>query len=124
MNYQTMKEALKEVQEYSEDSEQLDEGLLSFMRTTAIAMNTQKSVASGKKVQQEARELRNIGNRLSSEKDPADAQKLIAEGYKSLSSLFLHQEEMIRRHTFLTASGSLFSDRAYNLLRKIGKKKR
>lgn len=119
-----MQEALKEVQEYSEDAEQLDEGLLSFMRTSAIAMNTQKSVASGKKVQQEARELRNISNRLSAEKDPADSQKLIAEGYKTLSNLFLHQEEMMRKHTFLTASGSLFSDRAYNLLRKSGKKKR
>ena len=68
--------------------------------------------------------LLHIGNKLSTRKDPEDAQKEVAEGFRTLSDLFLDMEEMMRRQVYLTASGSLFSDRAFNLLRKMEKKRR
>ena len=119
-----MRDALQEMIDNKEDLEQLDESLLGLFRTGAIALNVRKSVQSGKKIQQHARELRNIGNKLSTRKDPEDAQKEVAEGFRTLSDLFLDMEEMMRRQVYLTASGSLFSDRAFNLLRKMEKKRR
>ena len=130
MYKQTMRDALQEIEDNKHHSdnldepEQLDESLLGLLRTGAIALNTRNSVQSGKKIQQHARELKNIGNKLSTRKDPEDIQKEVADGFKTLSDLFLDMEEMMRRQVFLTASGSLFSDRAFNLLRKIERKRR
>ena len=130
MYKQTMREALQEIEDNKhlsdnlDEPEQLDESLLGLLRTGAIALNTRNSVQSGKKIQQHARELRNIGNKLSTRKDPEDIQKEVADGFRTLSDLFLDMEEMMRRQVFLTASGSLFSDRAFNLLRKIERKRR
>ena len=130
MYKQTMRDALQEIEDNKhlsdnlDEPEQLDESLLGLLRTGAIALNTRNSVQSGKKIQQDARELRNIGNKLSTRKDPEDIQKEVADGFKTLSDLFLDMEEMMRRQVFLTASGSLFSDRAFNLLRKIERKRR
>ena len=120
----SMRDALREIADNQEDLEQLDESLLGLLRTGAIALNVRKSVQSGKKIQQHARELRNIGNKLSTRKDPEDAQKEVAEGFRTLSDLFIDMEEMMRRQSYLTASGSLFSDSAYKLLRKIDRKRR
>ena len=130
MYKQTMRDALQEIEDNKhlsdnvDEPEQLDESLLGLLRTGAIALNTRNSVQSGKKIQQHARELKNIGNKLSTRKDPEDIQKEVADGFKTLSDLFLDMEEMMRRQVFLTASGSLFSDRAFNLLRKIERKRR
>ena len=130
MYKQTMRDALQEIEDNKhlsdnlDETEQLDESLLGLLRTGAIALNTRNSVQSGKKIQQHARELKNIGNKLSTRKDPEDIQKEVADGFKTLSDLFLDMEEMMRRQVFLTASGSLFSDRAFNLLRKIERKRR
>lgn len=130
MYKQTMRDALQEIEDNKhlsdnlDEPEQLDESLLGLLRTGAIALNVRKSVQSGKKIQQHARELKNIGNKLSTRKDPEDIQKEVADGFKTLSDLFLDMEEMMRRQVFLTASGSLFSDRAFNLLRKIERKRR
>ena len=129
MYQQSMRDALLEVElnksiPQDDEVEQLDESLLGLLRTGAIAVNVRNSVQSGKKIQQHARELRNIGNKLSTRKDPEDAQKEVAEGFRTLSDLFLDMEEMMRRQSYLTASGSLFSDRAYNILRKLEKKRR
>ena len=61
----SMRDALKEVAEYPEQSEeQLDESLVGLIRTTAITINTAKGLQSGKKVLQHARKLRDIGNDL------------------------------------------------------------
>ena len=129
MYQQSMRDALLEVElnksnPQDDEVEQLDESLLGLLRTGAIAVNVRNSVQSGKKIQQHARELRNIGNKLSTRKDPEDAQKEVAEGFRTLSDLFLDMEEMMRRQSYLTASGSLFSDSAYKLLRKIERKRR
>ena len=130
MYKQTMRDALQEIEDNKhlsdnlDEPEQLDESLLGLLRTGAIALNTRNSVQSGKKIQQHARELKNIGNKLSTRKDPEDIQKEVADGFRTLSDLFLDMEEMMRRQVFLTASGSLFSDRAVNLLRKIERKRR
>ena len=130
MYKQTLRDALQEIEDNKhlsdnlDEPEQLDESLLGLLRTGAIALNTRNSVQSGKKIQQHARELRNIGNKLSTRKDPEDIQKEVADGFRTLSDLFLDMEEMMRRQVFLTASGSLFSDRAFNLLRKIERKRR
>ena len=130
MYQQTMRDALQEIADNqvvsndADEPEQLDESLLGLLRTGAIALNTRNSVQSGKKIQQHARELRNIGNKLSTRKDPEDAQKEVADGFRTLSDLFIDMEEMMRRQVYLTASGSLFSDRAFNLLRKIERKRR
>jgi len=48
--------------------------------------------------------------------------KEVAEAFKTLSDLFLDMEEMMRRQVYLTASGSLFSDRGYNLFWKMERK--
>ena len=130
MYKQTMRDALQEIEDNKhlsdnlDEPEQLDESLLGLLRTGAIALNVRKSVQSGKKIQQHARELRNIGNKLSVQKDPRDALREVAEGFRTLSDLFIDMEEMMRRQSYLTASGSLFSDSAYKLLRKIDRKRR
>ena len=120
----SMRDALQEVADYPEEPEQLDETLLGLLRTTAIAVNVRNSVSSGKKVQSSATELRQIGKRLKRDKTPEDAQKTIAEGFVALSKTFESLEEMLRRNAYISASGGLFSDRTYNLLRKMEKKRR
>ena len=123
----SMKDALQEVANYpegDEEEEQLDESLVGLIRTTAITVNTAKGLQSGKKVQQHARELRSIGNELQRDKTPEDAQKTIAEGFRTLSDLFLNMEDMIRRNSYISASSGLFIDQTYNLLRKSLKKRR
>ena len=128
MYKQTMRDALQEIEDNKhlsdnlDEPEQLDESLLGLLRTGAIALNTRNSVQSGKKIQQHARELKNIGNKLSTRKDPEDIQKEVADGFRTLSDLFLDMEEMMRRQVFLTASGSLFSDRAFNLCGRLREK--
>ena len=120
----SMRDALQEVADYQEEPEQLDESLLGLLRTAAIAVNVRNSVSSGKKVQSSATELRQIGKRLKRDKTPEDAQKTIAEGFVALSKTFESLEEMLRRNAYISASGGLFSDRTYNLLRKMEKKRR
>ena len=44
------------------------------------------------------------------------------EGLGVLSDLFINIEDMIKRNLYISASGGLFSDRTYNLLKKIEKK--
>ena len=110
---------------HPDDLEQLDEvSLLGLLRTGAITINTAKALQSGKKVQQHARELRNIGNDLQRDKTPEDAQKTIAEGFETLSKVLFHMEEMLRRNVYVSASGGLFSDRAYSVLKKMNQKRR
>ena len=122
---QSMSDALKEVSEYSEELEQLDEvSLLGLVRTGAITINTAKALQSGKKVQQHSRELRQVGSELKRDKTPEDAQKTIAEGFETLSKVLFHMEEMLRRNVYVSASGGLFSDRAYSVLKKMNQKRR
>ena len=110
---------------HPEDLEQLDEvSLLGLLRTGVITVNVTKTIQSSKKVQQHARKLRDIGNDLQRDKTPEDAQKTIGEGFRTLSDLFLDMEDMIRRNSYISASGGLFSDRTYNLLRKKLNKRR
>ena len=110
---------------HPEDLEQLDEvSLLGLLRTGIITVNVTKTIQSSKKVQQHARKLRSVGNELQRDKTPEDANKTIAEGFRTLSDLFLDMEDMIRRNSYISASSGLFSDRTYNLLRKSLKKRR
>ena len=109
----------------TEDLEQLDEvSLLGLLRTGLITVNVTKTINTSKKVQQHARKLRSVGNELQRDKTPEDANKTIAEGFRTLSDLFLDIEEMLRRNAYISASGGVFSDRTYNLLRKMEKKRR
>lgn len=119
-----MRTAYEEVKEFSNPEEQLDESLLGFLRTGAIAINTKKSIESGKKIKSSASKLKTIANRLQREDEPEKVNKLHADAFETIADLFIHQEEMIRRHAYLTASGSLFSDSAYKLLRKMERKRR
>ena len=122
---QSMSDALKEVSEYSEELEQLDEvSLLGLVRTGAITINTAKALQSGKKVQQHSRELRQVGAELKRDKTPEDAQKTVAEGFIAIGELFGNLEEMLRRNAYISASGGLFSDRSYSLLKKMQKRRR
>ncbi len=110
---------------YPEDLEQLNEvSLLGLLRTGVITINVTKTINTSKKVQQHARKLRSVGNELQKDKTPENANKTIAEGFRTLSDLFLDMEEMMRRTAFISASGGVFSDRTYNLLRKMEKKRR
>ena len=110
---------------HPEDLEQLDEvSLLGLLRTGAITINTAKALQSGKKVQQHSRELRQVGAELKRDKTPEDAQKTIAEGFETLSKVLFHMEEMLRRNVYVSASGGLFSDRAYSVLKKMNQKRR
>ena len=120
----SMRDALQEVAEYPEEPKQLDESLLGLLRTTAIAVNVRNSVSSGKKVQSSATELRQIGKRLKRDKTPEDAQKTIAEGFVALGELLGNLEEMLRKNAYISASGGLFSDRSYALLKKMQKRRR
>ena len=118
-----MRDALDEVREFSTAEEQLNESLLGFMRTGAIAVNTKKSVDSGKKIKSSATKLKGIANQLSREDEPEKVQKRTADAFEEIAVLFTHLEEMMRRHTYLTASGTLFSDSAYKVLKKIERKR-
>ena len=119
-----MKDALIEVKEFSNDDDKLNESLLGLLRTTAITINVAKTIQSGKKVQQQSRELKQISDRLKVNKTQDDVQKTIADGFSTLSELFINIEDMIKRNSYISASGGLFSDRTYNLLRKIEKRMR
>ena len=117
-----MKDALIEVKEFSNDDDKLNESLIGLLRTTSITVNVAKTIQSGKKVQQKSRELKQISDRLKVNKTQDDAQKTIADGFSVLSDLFNNIEDMIKRNSYISTSGGLFSDRTYNLLRKIEKK--
>ena len=117
-----MRDALIEVKEFSNDNNELDESLIGLLRTTAITVNVAKTIQSGKKVQQQSKELKQISDRLKVNKTKDDVQKTIAEGFIVLSLLFINIEDMIKRNSYTSASGGLFSDRTYNLLRKIEKR--
>ena len=117
-----MRDALIEVKEFSNDNNELDESLIGLLRTTAITVNVAKTIQSGKKVQQQSKELKQISDRLKVNKTKDDVQKTITEGFIVLSLLFINIEDMIKRNSYISASGGLFSDRTYNLLRKIEKR--
>ena len=117
-----MRDALIEVKEFSNDNNELDESLIGLLRTTAITVNVAKTIQSGKKVQQQSKELKQISDRLKVNKTKDDVQKTIAEGFIVLSLLFINIEDMIKRNSYISASGGLFSDRTYNLLRKLEKR--
>ena len=117
-----MRDALIEVKEFSNDNNELDESLIGLLRTTAITVNVAKTIQSGKKVQQQSKELKQISDRLKVNKTKDDVQKTIAEGFIVFSLLFINIEDMIKRNSYISASGGLFSDRTYNLLRKIEKR--
>ena len=117
-----MRDALIEVKEFSNDNNELDESLIGLLRTTAITVNVAKTIQSGKKVQQQSKQLKQISDRLKVNKTKDDVQKTIAEGFIVLSLLFINIEDMIKRNSYISASGGLFSDRTYNLLRKIEKR--
>ena len=117
-----MRDALIEVKEFSNDNDELNESLLGLLRTTSITVNVAKSIQSGKKVQLKSRELKQISGRLKINNTQQDTQKTIAEGLSKLSDLFINIEDMIKRNSYISASGGLFSDRTYNLLKKIEKK--
>ena len=108
----------------TEEPEQLDESLMGLLRTAAITINVRNTLQSGKKVQSSATELRRVGDKLKRDETTQDAQKTIAEGFVALSKTFESLEEMLRRNAYISASGGLFSDRTYNLLRKMEKKRR
>ena len=117
-----MKDALIEVKEFSNDNDKLNESLIGLLRTTSITVNVAKTIQSGKKVQQLSRELKQISDKLKVNKTQDDIQKTIAEGFSVLSELFINFEDMIKRNSYISTSGGLFSDRTYNLLKKIEKK--
>ena len=120
----SMRDALQEVADYPEEQEQLDESLLGLLRTAAIAVNVRNSVSSGKKVQSSATELRQKGAKLKRDKTPEEAQKTIGDGFIALGEMFGNLEEMLRRNAYISASGGLFSDRSYSLLKKMQKRRR
>ena len=117
-----MKDALIEVKEFSNDNDKLNESLIGLLRTTSITVNVAKIIQSGKKVQLQSRELKQISDRLKVNKTQDDVQKTIVEGLGVLSDLFINIEDMIKRNSYISASGGLFSDRTYNLLKNIEKK--
>ena len=117
-----VKDALIEVKEFSNDNNELNESLIGLLRTTSITVNVAKSIQSGKKVQLQSKELKQISDRLKVNKTQDDIQKTIADGFSVLSDLFNNIEDMIKRNSYISASGGLFSDRTYNLVRKIEKR--
>ena len=117
-----MKDALIEVKEFSNDNNELNESLIGLLRATSITVNVAKSIQSGKKVQQQSRELKQISNRLKVNRTQDDVQKTIAEGFSVLSELFINFEDMMKRNSYISASGGLFSDRTYNLIKKLEKR--
>lgn len=87
---------------HPEDLEQLDEvSLLGLLRTGVITVNVTKTINTSKKVQQHARKLRSVGNALQRDKTPEDANKTIAEGFRTLSDLFLDMEGCVELRSFL-----------------------
>ena len=88
-----MRDALIEVKEFSNDNNELDESLIGLLRTTSITVNVAKSIQSGKKVQLQSRELKQISDRLKVNKTKDDVQKTIAEGFIVLSLLFINIED-------------------------------
>ena len=117
-----MRDALTEVKQVPNDNNELDESFIGLLRTTAITVNVAKTIQSGKKVQQQSRELKQISDRLKVNKIQDDAQKTIADGFSVLSDLFNNIEDMFKRNSYISASGGLFSDRTYNLVRKLEKR--
>ena len=117
-----MRDALTKVKQFSNDKNELDESLIGLLRTTAITVNVAKIIQSGKKVQQQSRELKQISDRLKINKTHDDVQKTIADGFSVLSELFINIEDMIKRNSYISASSGLFSDRTYNLVRKLEKR--
>ena len=117
-----MKDALIEVKEFSNDNDKLNESLIGLLRTTSITVNVAKTIQSGKKVQLQSRELKQISDRLKVNKTQDDIQKTIADGFSVLSKIFINIEDMIKRNSYISASSGLFSDRTHNLLKKIEKK--
>ena len=117
-----MKDALIEVKEFSNDNNKLNESLIGLLRTTSITVNVAKTIQSSKKVHQQSIELKQISDRLKVNKTQDDVQQTIAEGLGVLSDLFINIEDMIKRNLYISASSGLFSDRTYNLLKKIEKK--
>jgi len=95
--------------------------LIDLLRTISITVNVSKSIQSGKKVQLQFRELKQISDRLKVNKTQDDIQKTVADGFSVLSELFINFENMIKRNSYISASVGLFSDRTYNLLRKLEK---
>ena len=77
-----MKDALIEVKEFSNDNDKLNESLIGLLRTTSITVNVAKTIQSGKKVQQQSRELKQIGNKLKIDKSQVEAQKILRKGLK------------------------------------------
>ena len=116
-----MKDALTKVKQFSNDNK-LNESLIGLLRTTSITVNVAKSIQSGKKVQKQSRVLKQISDRLKVNKTQDDVQKTIADGFSVLSEIFINIEDMIKRNSYISASGGLFSDRTYNLLKRIEKK--
>ena len=117
-----MRDALTEVKQFSNDNNELDESLIGLLRTTAITVNVAKTIQSGKKVQQQSRELKQISDRLKINKTHDDVQKTIADGFSVLSELFINIKDMIKRNSYISASSGLFSDRTYNLVIKLEKR--
>ena len=117
-----MKDALIEVKEFSNDNNELNESLIGLLSTTSITVNVAKLIQSGKKVQQHSRELKQISNRLKVNRTQHDVQKTIAEGFSVLSELFINFEDMMKRNSYISASGGLFSDRTYKLIKKLEKR--
>ena len=80
-----MRDALIEVKEFSNDDDKLNESILGLLRTTAITINVAKTIQSGKKVQQQSKQLKQISDRLKVHKTQDDKQKIIADGFVVLS---------------------------------------
>ena len=57
---------------------EVKESLIGLLRTTSITVNVVKLIQSGKKVQQQSRELKQISNRLKVNRTQDDLQKTIA----------------------------------------------
>ena len=117
-----MKDALIEVKEFSNDNNKLNESLIGLLRTTSITVNVAKSIQSGKKFHLQSREPIQISDKLKVNKTQDDIQKTIVDGFSVLSELFINFEDMIKRNSYISASRGLFSDRTYNLLRKLEKR--
>ena len=84
-----MKDALIEVKEFSNDNDKLNESLIGLLRTTSITVNVAKTIQSGKKVQLQSRELKQISDRLKVNKTQDDVQKTIVEGLGVFYSIYL-----------------------------------
>ena len=104
--------------------EVLSESILGLIRTGVITVNTAKGLQSGKRLQQHSRELKSDANALRIAKDQEDLQKRTSDCLKTLADALLDLEELNRRVLYVSASSGLFSDRAFNLLKKMDKQNR